>query len=402
MIGITQRILREKSHFFGMPASARLLTLSYQLRNIAYPLLSVFTGAFIWRTNNDAVALILYYMGNFLALPLMFVLNRRLLHVLSLRRLYLIGTLISGLGPILVIFHRWQHPMTYLAYGCIYGIGAGLYWANRNFLTIRHTKSTFRSYFTGLQFTLGTISSMIVPVAAGWLIVLTPYGYQILAITAFIILIGSGLVMKNGVFEQPDISRTHRPLSAHWHTARLLSFAIGCVDSVIYILPTVLILHAIGNEAVLGMVSGAVSLLSAMASYIVGRKYRHSQYAFAFVAAALGFALSGIPLFFGLSVFAVSWYLLLANLSDSVVWIVNEPVIMDMMDDEVKRSKTTLARLITEREWYINAGRISVLLLFLAAWIVFPSRAFAFIATVSGILTLAAALPALRRLKHIT
>lgn len=388
MQGIIGRIRKEASHFVALPETARLLTLSYLFRSIAYPLMSIFTGAFIWKSTNDITLLTLYYLGNFIALPLMFSVNRIFLKYIGLKHMYLLGTILAGIGPLLVIFQRHESVAAYLLYGFVYGIGSGFYWANRNFLTLTHTTSQTRSYFTGLSFTLSTLASMIVPPLAGWFVTFTSFGYELIVIIASAIFVLSGLIIQKASISQPHVSYTNHSLSQTWQKARLLSIAIGSVDSVIYILPTVLILSTLGNEVVLGWVNGIAALFSAAASYIVGRKYRQSMYTRVFTAMLVGFVVSGLPLFFDIGVATVSWYLLVSTIVDSVIWIANEPVLMDMMDDEVRRSKTTHYRLIIERERFLNMGRIGMLLLFLAATHVTPNHSIAIAATLCGIVGL--------------
>ena len=207
---------------------------------------------------------------------------------------------------------------------------------------------------------------MVIPPIAGWIVIALSFGYQLLAILAVVFLLGAGFSLKHGMFKTPVFSGIKKHPSSVWNKARWLSVAIGCVDSAIYILPTVLILKLTGNEAILGLVSGIASGLSGCASYVVGRKYRQPMFSLMFPIAIAGFILSGVPMLWGISIVSVSWYLLIANLSDSVIWIVNEPVIMDMIDDEVKRSGTSYQRLIAEREGFLNIGRIAVTLPLLA------------------------------------
>ncbi len=371
-----------------MPESAKILTVSYVLRSIAYPLMSIFTGAFIWKSSNDISLLILYYLGNFIALPLMFTVNRHLLSFVAMRHLYLLGTFLAGFGPLLVIFQRHETALAYITYGFVYGIGNGLYWANRNFLTLTHTTSQSRSYFTGLQFTLSTLASMIVPPLAGWIIVFTTFGYQFLAIAASLIFLASGLIIRGNTFPQSFVSQKNRKLSGTWNIARLLSVAIGCVDSAIYILPTILVLNVLGNEAVLGLVTGLASLLSAGASYIVGRKYRQSMFIVLFPAMLIAFAIAGVPFFWGIAIFSVSWYLFISSIADSVIWVANEPVLLDMIDDEVKRSRASQYQLIIEREQFLNIGRVSMLILLLVTSLYDRQLGVAISATASGAIAL--------------
>lgn len=388
MQAISTRLFREIEHFRSMPETARVLTLSYFFRSIAYPMMSIFTGAFIWKTTSNISLLILYYIGCFATLPLMFILNRQLLFSFPLKNLYLAGTVISGFGPLLVVLQRSEYPLAFFVYGVVYGIGIGLYWANRNFLTLTHTTSTMRSYFTGLQFSLSTLAAMIVPPIAGWFVVNVRLGYELLIPIASGIFITSGLIIRRTTIKNPDISAIRRSLSPSWNTARLLSIAMGCVDSIIYILPTVLVLHVLGSEIVLGWINGVAALLSAIASYVVGRKYKQSMFVRVFTAMLIGFVISGFPFFANIGIITVSWYILISSIVDSIIWIANEPVLMDMMDEEVNRSRTTHYRLVVERELFLNIGRVSMLLLFLATLHVAPAHAIAIAATSCGLVGL--------------
>ena len=151
-----------------MPETARRLSISYFLRSTAYPLISLFTSAYIWQTNKDLTLLILYYIGNFVVLPPVFIANQWLLRHIPLKKLYATSVVMTGISSLMVVFYRSSTPHAYIFYGILYGLANGIYWANRNFLTLRHTTPDTRSYFTGLQFTLGTIASVIVPFAKGY------------------------------------------------------------------------------------------------------------------------------------------------------------------------------------------------------------------------------------------
>jgi len=389
------RIQREIAHFKRLPNTVRLLVISYFLRSVAYPLITIFTSAYIWQTNHDVTLLILYNVGDFAILPLLFIVNRWLLRRIRVNTLYSIGTVLTGISALMVIFYRSTTPEAYLFYGVLYGIGNGIYWANRNFLTLRHTTSDVRSYFTGLQFALGTIASVIVPPIAGWFIVTTNFGYETLVTAAFAILLAAGLIFQKTTFDQPTLTDNHQRLSPLWRRVRFLSIAIGCVDSVIYILPTVLVLQALGNEGVLGIVNCGLAILTAGVSYVCGRKFKSSQYLPIFTGMLVAFIIAGIPLIFGISMLSVIWYLTIANLADSVIWIANEPVIMDMMDDEAKRSQVTHYRLIIDREWFVDMGRVGTLVLFMGITLYNPTFAIQIVASISGIVACACVFPVL-------
>lgn len=399
---IITRAHHEITHFTSMPYTSRLLAISYGLRSIAYPLISIFTSAYIWKFDHDITLLVLYYIGNFAILPIVFMLNKWLLKYLRLPLLYSIGTICTGLSSIMVIFYRSPHPSAYLLYGILYGLGNGLYWANRNFLTLKYTTSAIRGYFTGLQFTVGTGASIIVPALAGWFIVTTHSGYEVLVFTAFGILVIAGLLIQKTSIEHPAIARNDPgPFSTQWQKARLLSVAIGAVDSAIYVLPTVLILTALGNEGILGSINSAMAILTSIISYIFGRKYRQTQFLPIFTAMLAGFVLAGIPLLFVLTPITIVWYLVIAGLADNIIWIANEPKIMDLQDEEVKKTHHTHYQMIVDREWFINLGRVIVLLIMLTLATVNLALSLRVTAVISGVVALSFTMPVLRT-KRIT
>ena len=364
----TQRFKKELFHFIALPFTTRLLVVSFSLRNIAYPLIGMFTSAFIWKLSNDVTFLILYYIGNFAVLPIMFLFNAKLLRFIRLPTLYSIGTVLTGISALMVVFYRVKSPEAYFLYGVLYGIGNGIYWANRNFLTLKHTASAVRSYVTGLLFTQGTLASIAVPAVAGWLIVLSKSGYEILVVAAFLILVAAGLLVQFASFDTPVLRADRpQPYSPQWKRTRLYSVAIGAVDVPLYILPTVLVLLAIGNEAVLGTVTSVMAIVTAGVTYLFGRKQQTQHFFPSFVACIALFMLAGSSFFWGISMGTVLWYTVVTNIADNLIWTTLMPVLMDGQDEETQRSGHTHYDLIVDTEWRVNLGRVAVLGLF---WVV--------------------------------
>lgn len=403
---IQHRTHHELNHFRSMTETSRRLSVSFFLRSAAYPLISIFTSAYIWQTNQNLVLLILYNIGNFLVLPPVFIANKWLLHHIALKKLYALSVVLTGISSLMVVFYQSSKPEAYFFYGIIYGLANGIYWANRNFMTLRHTTSDTRSYFTGLQFTLSTFASIIVPFLAGWIIVLATatqlfsrqIAYEFLVGIAFLLLLIGGYIMKGVAIETPILTKgKHKPFSSHWNRARWLSVAIGCSDSPLYILPTVLVLQTLGNEAVLGSISSVMAILTAIITYIFGRTYHQSQFYPVFISLLLLFAISGIPLTMGIGSFATLWYIVIANLTDNLIWTANEPKIMDMMDDEVHHSNISHYDIIIDRELYVNIGRVMMYGVFLMFALMDQTLALKLTATTGGILALLCTLPAIRR-----
>ena len=405
MNALLDRFTHELNHFRSMPETARRLSISYFLRSAAYPLISMFTSAYIWQTNQDLTLLIIYNIGNFLVLPPVFIANKWLLARIALKKLYAISTVLTGVSSLMVVFYQSSRPEAYLLYGIVYGLANGIYWANRNFLTLRHTTSETRSYFTGLQFTLSTFASIVVPLLAGWIIILSTTthifpsrqaAYELLVGIAFLLLLIGGFILKGVSIATPHLPLgSHKPFSRHWNPARWLSIAIGCADSPLYILPTVLVLQTLGNEGILGSISSVMAVITAVITYIFGRKYRQAQFYPVFTGLLLMFTISGAPLALGMGAFAIIWYIVIANLTDNLIWTANEPKIMDLMDEEVHRSHVSHYDVILDREWFVNIGRVGMYAVFLMFAMISQSLALQITAMVSGIIALITLLPAI-------
>lgn len=405
MNALMNRIAIEVRHYQALSPTARLLVLSYFFRSAAYPIISTFAGAYIWQGSHDVMFLILYNAAACAVLPPMMVFNKLLLHKIELKTLYGIGIVLTGLSALLVIFYRSTSPLAYIVYGVVYGVGNGIYWANRNFLTLKHTDTKSRSYFTGLVFSLSTMASTIVPIVAGWFIVLTVsahifptamLGYGILTILAFALLILTGWIIQKGTFEKPILAELKpTPFSSTWRKARLLSVAIGLVDAPLYILPTVLVLKLAGNEGILGSVNSILAIITAAATYMFGRWYRQKHYLPLFTILLGVFTIAAIPLLWSIGYVSVIWYVIITNLADNLIWTVNEPKLMDMQDEESQTNNVTHYRLIVDRELFLNIGRVGIFGLFAVLTLYNQTMAIVYTGILSGMIALTITTPVL-------
>jgi GNAT superfamily N-acetyltransferase len=84
----------------------------------------------------------------FTAIPLGFYLNGILMQKFTSNSLYSAGLLLGGLVVSLLTFLSGPTWEVIVLFGFIDGIAGGIYWANRNLLTLRTTQSDNRIYFS--------------------------------------------------------------------------------------------------------------------------------------------------------------------------------------------------------------------------------------------------------------
>lgn len=158
-------IHHELSYFHQLSQAGKTLIISYALSGITDPVLYAFFNTFLWRETNDMRILAWYNFAFYAGLPLGFYLNGKLLKYISSTRLYLVGCVAEAVVVSALIFLSQTNYLALLIFGITFGMSAGLFWANRNFLTLRAVKSENRIYFSSLEANASTITGIIIPVA---------------------------------------------------------------------------------------------------------------------------------------------------------------------------------------------------------------------------------------------
>lgn len=353
-------IQKELSHFRSLPQKARDLLISYLYFGATYPLIGTFVNAFIWRKQGDIVSLAFYNIGETIMLPIAFYLNGYLLKKFKITYLYFFGAILTALIPITIVFFPTTTAWSYLIFGLLFGVGYGMYWANRNYLTYKETASHNRDYFLGLNFSFNTLTGIFVPLIVGWFIFFVPFkGYQISMLFAFVLLLLAGLKIVKDEHQPPEISKIIiKKTTPRWWKVRGLVTSIGLIEGISLFFPTLLILTKLGAENILGSFSSLLYLISACLIYYYGRKAKvHYQKPVLLITILSGLVATVI---FGW--FFNSWatviYLAVNYLAIEFMWLTAGPITMNIMDEEKLTAGHNLYALIFDQELFLDLGRM--------------------------------------------
>ncbi|MDO8608935.1 MAG: MFS transporter [bacterium] len=359
---------RELSHFRSLSSKAQLLLVSFFLKGMADPVAKVFVNAYIWQSNTDPMSVLFYNIGDFISIPIMFYLNGFFLRKIKAKYLFFLGAMGIGVSCMFVIFYTWFNPIAYIFYGLIYGIWHGLYWANRNLLTLQETESKTRNYFIGISFTGNFITSIIVPLIIGWFITLGMHfnlislkvSYQISMGIAFIMLFLSGLVLLKSDFnkEQIVVQMQLKHVTYQWILVRLLMMGMGIAEATTFFLPTVLILMNIGKEGILGTITALTSLISALGMYLFGRFADVHHRKGVFIINMILAIISSLILAFYHNQIGIIIYVCLNAFTIMMAWLAAEPMILDIIDQEHVIGANEKYAFIFDRELFLNIGRM--------------------------------------------
>jgi len=361
-------IFNELSYFKTLPTKTRRLVLSYGLRSIAYPILSIFINAFIWRSTGSIWNIAIYNLGLFIALPIGFLINGILLKKINIMQSYFLGLVTSVIGALSVVFLSWSGWIIFLIYGLIYGFGCGLYWSSRNYLDFQETKTKQRNYFVSITSIIASITNISISFIAGWIIIFgetsnqysPTMAYWFLVIFAFIFVVLSGLILSRTNYNSPVVGKMWQPfISKKWTVVRIVNFGIGFLEGTRFFLPAVLILFFLGKEGVLGTITATVSLAAIILVYIYGRLAKPHHRKPIFIFSVIIHLFLATILAFGNNNISVLIYVLLGGLPFAFHWLAINPWLLDTMDKELGSKPEKKFMLIFDRELFLNIGRIA-------------------------------------------
>ena len=365
-------LAKELSHFYSIDIKGQKLLTSIALFSLVSPVFTIFINAFIWRQSQEFMLVSFYNLLSFVGVPLGFYLNGLLLRKFSPNVLYFLGLLATGLVTAIIIFLPQLDYISISTFGFLNGIAGGIYWANRNLLTLKTTTSSNRIYFSGIESILSTYSKILVPLCIGWFIIygntsglyseLT--GYKIVAILMLIIIGFTGILMMSFSVKTTEYKQLFLgKVSSAWNKFRALQVVLGFLQGVTIILPTLMVLSLLGKEDTLGTVQAVSAILTAFVVYALakslGIKHRLLLLQISFAVGLIG-AVSFSILYSGVGV--LIFYACQA-ISAPFLWIATSSLNYDLIDED--KNATTHYAYISDQELYLNGGRIAAILTFI-------------------------------------
>ncbi|MEP0367514.1 MAG: MFS transporter [Cyclobacteriaceae bacterium] len=290
MIG---RLQQELDYFKSMPRDMRVLLVTNMIYALVLPIIEIFVSAYIMRSLNSPRAVMIYQITVFTGIPITFVLNGFLLRRFSVKGLYSLGMLLSGVSISAMMFLPELNIFQVAISGLLMGISYGFFWSNRDFLAIETTEDENRNYYYGLETFFYTITGIAVPAGIGLVFVLTKqFGllegdavgvYRLITVGVFALTILSSIVVHRGGFKNPKVDRIlYFKFDKLWRKLLVLSSLKGLAQGYLVTVPAILIMKMVGDEGALSSVQSISGIITALLLYVLGRiaKPEHRIYIF--------------------------------------------------------------------------------------------------------------------------
>lgn len=169
----------------------KLLLVIGLLYTLGIYLSNIFVNIFLWKQTEDLLILALYNLCIYVAQTLIFVLLgkwvKRIDRVIILRT----GIFVISVFFISVLLLSTKASDLFYVLGILIGTGYGLFWLAYNILIFEVTEPYTRDFFNGMFGALQSLSGIVGPVSAGWIITaLTGYkGYLTIFFISFVLFI---------------------------------------------------------------------------------------------------------------------------------------------------------------------------------------------------------------------
>jgi len=287
-----KKFFHEYRHFLSYPHDMRVLLITNLIYGLVMPVIEMFIGAYVMRESGDVKMVVIYQLAVYTGIPFTFLVNGWLLQFVSVKRLYSVGMLLSGVSMVVMMSLNELSLVGLGVTGLLMGMSFGLYWSNRDYLALSSTSDGNRNYYYGLETFFATNVGIVVPFAVGafigWyggdVVGQVARAYQVVTAVVFVITIAASVIVHQGQFKNPPRSQfLYFRYHWIWNRMQLLAILKGLAQGYIVTAPAMLIMTHVGKEGSLGTILSVGSVLSAILLYILGRTTgpKHRIYLFA-------------------------------------------------------------------------------------------------------------------------
>ena len=296
-----KKLKTEIDHFKSQTHNFQILVLTNLVYAIVLPVIDIFVAAYVMRSSNDPVKVVIYQLTIYTGIPLTFLLNGFLLKHFNIRKLYSAGMMLSGVSMMIMMSLKTLDLVGIGFAGITMGLSFGFYWSNRDYLALAITNDTNRNYYYGLETFFYTIIAVVIPITIGWFIESSGdeaqihTAYLIITGLVFLVTVFASIVCFRGTFQNPE-QKKYVFFKFHqlWYKLLSLSLLKGLVQGFLVTAPAMLIMLLIGKEGALGTAQSIGAIIAAVIMYVLGRISKPSDRIKIFTAGLVLFALGAV------------------------------------------------------------------------------------------------------------
>ncbi|WP_305960312.1 MFS transporter [Bacillus safensis] len=365
---------RLKKMFGDMDVTRDLLLLLTigGLYALAIALSNTFVNVYLWKQSGKFTDLAIYNLAIVVLQPITFLFAGRLAKKIDRAFVLRFGVIFLAAFYLIVLMAGEQAAARLVLLGSVLGIGYGFYWLAFNVLTFEITEPETRDFFNGFLGVLSSTAGMIGPLIAGIVIsqLTDDTGYTVI-FTLSLFLFSLAVVMSfflkrrqsKGKFIIKQIWK-ERHSDENWRRITTAHFFQGLREGVFVFLISVFVFIATNSELALGTFglvnSGVAFFAYFFATRLIKKKWRKK-------AIMLGGLILYGALFlivFHLSYVSLLMYAVAIAIGYPLLLVPYVSLTYDVIG-HARYARKARIEYIVVRELFLNAGRISSIVLFL-------------------------------------
>ncbi|MNQ03820.1 Major Facilitator Superfamily protein [compost metagenome] len=359
-----KKLKTEIGHFKSQTHNFQILMLTNLVYAIVLPVIDIFVAAYVMRSSNDPVKVVIYQLTIYAGIPLTFLLNGFLLKHFNIRKLYSAGMMLSGVSMMIMMSLKTLDLVGIGVAGITMGLSFGFYWSNRDYLALAITNDSNRNYYYGLETFFYTIIAVVIPITIGWFIESSGdeaqihTAYLIITGIVFLVTVVASIVCFRGTFQNPE-QKKYVFFKFHqlWYKLLSLSLLKGLVQGFLVTAPAMLIMLLLGKEGALGTAQSIGAVIAAVIMYVLGRITKPSDRIKIFTAGLSLFALGAVINGFLFNQTGVIIFILLLLIAKPLMDLAYFPIQFKVIDIVSKIEKRGEFAYILNHEAGLFAGR---------------------------------------------
>ena len=359
------KLKSEIAHFKSQTHNFQILVLTNLVYAIVLPVIDIFVAAYVMRSSNDPVKVVIYQLTIYTGIPLTFLLNGYLLKHFNIRKLYSAGMMLSGVSMMIMMSLKTLDLVGIGFAGITMGLSFGFYWSNRDYLALAITNDTNRNYYYGLETFFYTIIAVVIPITIGWFIESSGdiaqihSAYLVITAAVFLVTVVASIVCFRGTFANPAQKKyVFFKFHSLWYKLLSLSMLKGLVQGFLVTAPAMLIMLLIGKEGALGTAQSIGAVIAAVIMYVLGRVSKPSDRIKIFTAGLSLFALGAIVNGLLFNQIGVIFFILLLLIAKPLMDLAYFPIQFKVIDIVSKIEKRGEFAYILNHEAGLYAGRL--------------------------------------------
>lgn len=342
------------------------------LYSLSVALSNTFVNVYLWKQSGEFIDIALYNLSVVVMQPITFILAgkwaKRIDRIIVLR----LGVTFLSAFYLMVLAIGDNASSYLLLLGGLLGVGYGFYWLAFNVLTFEITEPETRDFFNGFFGILTSLTGMIGPIVAGWIIssLKAFTGYTVIFSISLGLFVGAvllSLLIKrrpaNGTYSFKRILY-ERKNNHSWKKILYASFFQGLREGAVVFVISIWVYITTNSELALGTF-GLVNSGVAFVFYFLATKFIKPKHRMKSILLGGLLLYGGIfLLIFNLSFQRLLIYAVVIAIAYPTILVPYMSLIYDVIGKAWKAAEMRIEYIVV-RELYLNMGRVVSIVLFL-------------------------------------